>query len=334
MSTQPIDNAMLKMPISLPVHNVKLRPFRTDEDFALIASIKRRCLQADRVLRLPTRSSIANAFASLGGFQPARDVMIAMQDDKPVGYVRLHAHQDGDGRTLLQHRCYTLPRMRHSGLSEHLLAYAEGRLLSRVIDLDSRNMVILTSDAYETEVEKWGLLERSGYRIATTYDDMVCDLGLISPPEHPASGWDVRPVQLSHREDILAWLQTIEGDALHPIEANLWRREMQQSPLLWWTLLHDDHIVGCAICRVDRQENMTLGRRRTYIDRIVFDPACHGNGGEEFFIASLLWHLKRLGLREAVCRVNPDHPVCGHQRLAGLGFRRIARYSSYWKSLN
>jgi len=335
MSTKQKVLAVSNKTIQPPAENIAMRPFQDDDDFALIASLQRRCLQADRVFRLPSQGSIAHAFANLCGFIPGRDVVIAMQADKPVGYVRLHVHCDEEHRMLLHHRCFTLPRMRHAGLAEFLLSYAEGRLLARAINRNTLAGTFLTSEAYETEVEKWGLLERSGYRIETTYDDMVCNVGAVQAPIEAPDRWCVRPASSETIGAIVesARLHGIHTGSLENMSTLALNATQSQAGLVM--TLHDEGVLmGYTLGRIDHHENRTLGRRRAYIEHVTLAPQRQGGEGDRFLMLSTLAQLKKVGLSEAVCRVDTDHPRCRRQWYADLGFKRIARYSSYLKRLN
>ncbi|MBN2555618.1 MAG: GNAT family N-acetyltransferase [Anaerolineales bacterium] len=316
--------------------DVHLRPFEGDHDFALIASIEQRCLHADRVLRVPTRDWIAHTYSGLRNFDPHRDVQIAMLADKPVGYVRMNWEHEPGIRISLRHQSFILPQQRQTGVSEQLLAYAEERLMplgsARALD----ESAYLTSGAYDSEVEKWGLLERAGYRVETTFHDMAYDLKQIESVPADLSGFAVRAVQST---DLHALWELVcehgEGDGCeHPAGFLLWRQDPRFQPEVWRALFHNDLMIGCALGHIHHQENRTLGRRWAYIDQLVFRSKWRNAELTSLLLSTTLAGLKQCGIRKAVCRVERDSGECGRRYLQQHGFHTIKRFSLYQKSLN
>jgi len=323
-------------PTAHQIDDVRLRSFNNDADFDLIASIIQRSLRADRILRLPTRESIAHGYSSLRNFNPQRDVMLAVQNDKPIGFVRLNWNLDSQGCIRLKHQSYTLPRLRQTGVSEQLLAYAETRLKPLAHNCKQDGMAYLSSDAYESEVEKWGLLERAGYHIETTYHDMICDLHQIYPVQIGQKELHVRPA--GEEDQALIWKLICD----HEADMNHWesgdyairRQNPLHQPALWKVLLHGEDVVGCALSHINHQENRTLGRRWAYIDRLIIKPEWRTTDTTHMLMLHTLKELKSSGIRHAICRVERDDPVCGRRCLKELGFHTLKRFSAYRKNLN
>jgi len=316
--------------------DVHLRPFQGDHDFALIASIEQRCLHADRVLRVPTRERIAYTYSSLRNFDLHRDVQIAMLAEKPVGYVRMNWDHESRGRISLRHQSFTLPQQRQTGVSEHLLTYAEERLMPLISARTPEESAYLTSGAYDSEVEKWGLLERAGYRVENTFHDMAYDLKQIELVPADLPGFAVRAVQSKELRTLWKLIcEHGEGDACeHPAGFVLWRQDPRFQPELWRALYHNDQMIGCALSHIHHQENRTLGRRWAYIDQLVFKSKWRNPELTSLLLSTTLAGLKQFGIRKAVCRVERDSGECGRRYLQQIGFHTIKRFSLYQKSLN
>lgn len=331
-----INNIKSTYPTAHHIPDVHLRSFNDDADFELIASITQRSLRADRILRLPTREMIAHGYSSLRNFNPRRDVMLAIQNDKPVAYVRLNWNRDANGRIQLSHQSYTLPRLRQTGVSEELLEYAETRLKPLARGCESVEAAYLSSSAYESEVEKWGLLERAGYQIETTYHDMICDLNHIHPGQ--AVSADLRVRQAATEDEAFIWNLLCENEAdMTDWEAGdyaIWRQNPLHQPALWKVLLHGDDIIGCSLSHINHQENRTLGRRWAYIDRLIIQAEWKTSDTARLLMVQTLNQLRSSGIRHAVNRVERDDPVCGRRCLKELGFHTLKRFSAYRKNLN
>jgi len=334
--TTDIDKA-IPLPDAPSIPGLRFRPFDMDRDLAPLVDLIVEGNLADQDDYLPSAEDFRNELEHHGGFDLARDIIVADLGGTIVGgtlqSARVRAgvvQHEIDGWVRLDHR--------RRGIGRALLHWAEARSRQAAAESTAPEPHAITRWVSDTQAGAIALLKAEGYQQVRYGFMMVRSLADPMPDAPMPEGLEVRPVaEADHRRiweaDAEAFRdhwdagERTEEDfvalfAIPGIDTSMWR-------VAW----DGDEVAGSVMNFVFAEEIEKLGIRRAWLEHISVRRPWRRRGLAAALIADSLRELRARGLDEAALGVDAENLSGALRVYESLGFRRYRMGIAYRKPL-
>jgi ribosomal protein S18 acetylase RimI-like enzyme len=277
-------------------------------------------------------------FEHLSNTDPQRDILLAEQDGRLVGWVRAGWYESHEGDRVYESEVEMDPDLAGTGL---LLA------LYRRLEQRQREIAAghppgpksLQADANDTAAERVEVLRELGYE-PVRYEYVMVRPHLDDLPDAPLPEGieirEVRPEQLRAIFDAEAeafrdhWgtgvptEQDFEHFATNPISADT---------SLWRVAWDGDQVAGMVRSFIDPASNAAYGRERGYVENISVRRPWRRRGLARALIAASIPLLRARGMTEGALGVDTENPSGALQLYESCGFVPARRHTFYRKPL-
>lgn len=324
---------------SPPRVNVRFRPYRNEDDIAIIADITQRCYEAEGIDFLWSQEEASRLFAHLDHFNPFKNVLFAESTDQTVAFVRVHWSQEDSGPRIYHHIGHILPQWRHKGIGSNLLRFAQERL--RVLASNHRfnGSKFFQTWIADTDTSSKTMLESCGYQ-PTRFDfDMLRPLSERIEHRTLPSNLEIR--QVKPEEYRLVWEAMDEAFRDHwghvPASESAyewWQKSDSFQPKLWKVAWDGNQVAGMVLNYIDQAENQRYGRKRGYTENICVRRPWRRQGLARALLTQSLRMHKDMGMVEACLGVDTQNPNGALQLYESVGFKSVKRYTTYRKEID
>jgi ribosomal protein S18 acetylase RimI-like enzyme len=320
------------------VADLTFRPYESEDDIPLIASVGQRCLDADQKDFLFTEDDVRLMFEHLVNFDPYKDILIASVNDEVIGYIRTNWVQEGDGTYIFRHNGGVLPDWRRRGIGMYLLVQAQNRLRSLAEDLTSHDACYFQTMTAESETGSQAMLEAADYKAARFFFEMERPLTKSLPEALLPAGIEVRPTDPEHFRAIWEAMDEAFRDHWGHVPAKeshyvWWQKSPTFQPDLWKVAWDGDQVAGMVLNYIDDKENARFNRKRGYTEDICVRRPWRRRGLARTLLILSLHILKEHDMLVANLGVDTENVSGALNLYESVGFKTIKRYTTYRKPL-
>jgi mycothiol synthase len=319
---------------------LRMRPFGGEVDLPAMVEVVNAENEADG---LEERDSLEGMRAWLSSpseqFDAARDVFVGELDGSIVAVAGGEWIDTRDGM-LREHRLWGVvhPDHRRRGIGSAMLAENErrARALAATHDTDRERAYGAWAASGRPAAT---LLERSGYRVARWFFDMVRQNldGLEDDPALP-DGIGLRPA--TPDQHLAIWRANREAFRDHwggsdESEAAM-RRFLEApdaDPSLWLIAWDGDEVAGGVINSISPGENEALGLRRGWLSSVFTRRAWRRRGLASALIRRSLRVLRDRGMTSAALGVDAENPLGAFGLYESVGFAVTERFGAWRKPI-
>jgi mycothiol synthase len=319
-----------------PVYpGLSFRPIQTDSDYALMLSIITASDRADQVNWNPSLDDVTRWCKPSNRFNPDKDLLIASVknasgDITDVGFSRLTWYTGAAGTRLYDQTSFLHPDYRKAGLWSAIVRRNELRMHEVATSHPENPLRFYQGWATETQVAWITALESEGYQAVRHFNNMLYRLGEL--PSFPMPiGLEVRPVLPEHFRPIWeAQREVVQG--LFEVVMENWTDEKYESwyknpshtPQFWQVAWDDDQVAGMVLCRIDKAENVQMGRKRGYTEHIFVRQPWRKHGLASALLTRGLQVLKDQGMQEAELGVDTENESGAHGFYQRMGYQTFS----------
>ena len=189
---------MIEIKNAPSIPGLSFRHFQGERDYAQIAAVLTASEAADHVARQVKAENIANAYKQMSNCDPFKDIIAAEVDGNMVGYARGWWENDSQAGRLYHHNGFLMPEWRRKGIGSALLGWMEEHLREMAVSDHPQSSGFFQVNASQYQTGTAAMLERTGYRPARYFYEMVrpslADIDAFPLPE----GLEIRPVEAEH----------------------------------------------------------------------------------------------------------------------------------------
>jgi mycothiol synthase len=315
-----------------------LRPYAGEADIPEILRISNSDFAHDG---LDVRTSLEELRAEYShaseSFDPARDILVAEVDGRPVGYVRVDWVDTNEG--LREHRSGGAVdgEWRRQGIGTAMLRAAQDVMLERARELSTDRPRAIGMWVDERQAGRTALATANGYEPVRWFFEMEragIDRDLPDVPPMP-EGLEVRPV--GRDEARAVWSADHEAFRDHwggfdDSEASFlrWVESPEFQPEGFLVAYDGDEVAGAVLNVIYRAENQELGLRRGWLDSVFTRRAWRGRGLARALIMRSFHVLAGMGMDTAALGVDADNPSGALGLYESCGFT-VVRRSAAWR---
>lgn len=316
-------------------HDLILRPFQGEDDYARLAAILTASENADGRPATLSAAYLAERLSQAPRFDLSRDLIIAEVDGQEVGYGRVRWEEE-DSRRNYGLAGYFLPAWRRKGIGQALLDWLGGRAWEIAREHPTPAPSFLQINA--TQYQEWlhALARQAGYKIKESWALMVRP-NLDDIPDTPLpEGLEVRPALPEHFPAI--WYAVEEAyvpEGGPPPGGEMpqdFKSDPNFQPELWQVAWEasSGKVVGSVMAYIHHAENQQLGIRRGYTEGISTIPAWQRRGVARALIARSLKAQREIGMTESALVCSSEKPN-NYKLYASCGFQEVKRDTVYEK---
>jgi ribosomal protein S18 acetylase RimI-like enzyme len=294
---------------------------------------------ADDVEDHVTPELATNFFVHIAEFEPHRDILFAVIDDRPVGWAygqvkrldeALWAHMINGG---------VLPHWRRNGIGSALQQWAEEHLREIAALRQSGGVHVFRSFAAETEAGTIALLSAAGYEPVRYHFEMVRPLAEPIPDLPLPAGLEVRSVEPAQYRQVFAALDEAFRDLWShsewtEVDYQRWINDPNFQPQLWQVAWAGDEVAGLVLNSIDPEYNVEFKRLRGWTDPIGVRRPWRKQGLGRALVARSLRLLQERGMTEAGLGVDAQNPNGALRLYEGLGFHATRQFTTFEKPLD
>lgn len=314
-----------------------LRPYAGEADIPAIARIRNAEWEADGLKARTSDEELAAEYGHVSdGFDPVRDIRLAVVDGTPVGFCMSDWADATDGVREYRSRGAVEPAWRRRGIGTALLADAEERARSLAPTHPTDRPRILGTISNDTNPGAAVLAERFGYSAARWFFDMerpsLADLPDIAPLPagieiRTATGDDARAIWDADHE---AFRDHWGGH--DPSDANLrrWTSAPEFDPSLFLLAWDGTEIAAGVLNAIYPWENDELGIQRGWLDSVFTRRPWRRRGLARALIVRSLHLLRERGMTSAALGVDADNPLGAFGLYESAGFS-VTEKTTVWR---
>lgn len=340
-ASNPNAGAIIHVENAPAIPGLTFRHFRGKSDYVPMAAVIAASAEMDKIERVDTAESIAEAYAHPGNCDLYRDMIFAEVDGQVIGFSRGRWWQESDGTIIYPLVGFLAPAWRRKGIGRVMLRWMETRLRETAAGHESERPKYfqIWVDQEATGLE--AMLTAEGYTPARYYFTMVRP-SLDDIPDYPLpAGLEVRPVLPEHYRPI--WEADIEAFRDHwgnglPTEEDY--REWLEDKTFFqpdlWRIAWDtetNEVVGQVKTFIYHAENEKFGRRRGYTEGIGVQRSWRRRGVARALISLSLLAQKEQGMTESALGVDSENTSGATRVYEDCGFRVVKRNALYRKAL-
>jgi mycothiol synthase len=329
----------IELPDAPVIAGLTFRACRSEADYALVADVMNACREADGIDTVATRAEIANRFSHLEHFVPAKDLIFAEMDDRPIGYTRLWFRQLNDDKWVYTNTGSVLPAWRHKGIGRALHHYGERRLREKAVEHGHSGVRVFQALAADTEASRHALLSSEGYRAVRYGYEMTRSLSAPIPDLPLPAGIQVQPVRPDQYEQLRVAVNEAFRDhwgwgAMTEKDLQAWQKNRNFQPQLWQVAWAGDEIVGTVLNFIDAESNAKYQRRRGWTETICVRRPWRKQGVAKALIARSMRLLQEQSMVEVALNVDTQNPTGALQLYESMGYRAVRELITYEKPLD
>jgi ribosomal protein S18 acetylase RimI-like enzyme len=301
----------------------------TDErDYPLLLELNHSSRQADNDLEPITLEVIANVLANMDGLTAQQGVVIASQDETPIGYSRLGWYSSRPETRLYYQISFLRPEKR--ALWPLLVAENERRLREIAVEHPSVSERYFQAWASDQKKDWIAALEKSGYRVVRRFNNMLYPLG-EAPVKLLPAGLEIRPVLPEHMRAVWEAQREMNSGLFENVAEDwldekypAWLANPENNPRFWQVAWDGDKLAGMVLAHLDEQANEKHNRKRGYTEHIYVRPPWRGRGLASALIARSLQALKSQGMEEAELGVDAENESAAFRLYESLGYKTFS----------
>jgi mycothiol synthase len=248
--------------------------------------------------------------------QPARDVLIAVIDEVPVGFTWLTRWTERPNLRVYLHRGFVAPAWQRKGIGRALLRWQEAHSAELMASDPHDGRFVFGGNADENQPGNRALLLAEGYALAFTNVWMERS-NLLDLPEAPLpAGIEWRAVDRADIGSLLAELKNVLWDV-----DDEYAESENCDPSLWCVAWAGDKIAGIAIHHVDWATARTPW--------LAVMPEFRRRGIGKALLVEGLRRMRERGASRAIIFTNlenPDRPVTLYESVGYRITQRLPRY--------
>ena len=342
---------MKEMPDIFTVAGLTFRHYRGESDLAAMLAVHEGCRTADHIdpfsvcYRVPNMSAedYARDVALSLADGSNRNVLLAEHEGRIIAHSRLEWWNEWDSACNAERRVYlsrgwVLPEWRGKGIGTSLLHWSEAR--ARIMDEEHAVPGELAANASDGEQDSITLLQKEGYQLRFLSPELAYEDFSSLPPVAAATGFEIRPLELSHCRAVAhALIEANTPSNLTPEQLAVW---IQQEEPGWTTFVEDcdpafsrigwynGEVAGLHLCR----RVGSVGD----VANVAVRPVYRMRGLARALMFACLHAMREQGLTGArlYTGIGTDRnasPSGAYQMYLGLGFRLLAFHNRYRKPL-
>jgi mycothiol synthase len=301
----------------------------TDErDYPLLLELNNSSRRADNDSETISIEVITNVLANMDGLTAQQGLIIASQDETPIGYSRLGWYSSRPQTRLYYQISFLRPEKRT--LWPQLVAEDERRL--REIATQHPPVPERYFQAWASDQKKdWiTALETSGYRVVRRFNNMLYPLG--EAPDKPLPpGLEIRQVLPEHLRAVWEAQKEMNNGLFENVAEDwledkypAWLANPENNPRFWQVAWDGDNLAGMVLAHLDEQENEKRQRKRGYTKHIYVRPPWRWRGLASALIARSLQVLKAQGMDEAELGVDAENESAAFRLYESLGYKTFS----------
>jgi mycothiol synthase len=316
------------------------RLFRDQADYKHLAEIETEANIANLIDEVLTEEVLANEFNHPTGMDPAKDVLVAEAQGRPVAYTKLVRRINDENERIYWQWGFVRPEWRRKGIGGQLLNFTEALAQADFAANPHSGPSYLRGIGEDTAYGKIALFEQRAYPIIRyfcfmqrkTLDDLP---GAQLPP-----GFELRPA--AEDQIRMIWDAKEEGFRDHwgfaPKSENEyleWLADVGKSMPLWqvaWDTAKNE-IAGVSINEIKEQDNERLGFKRGWVSSLAVRRPYRKQGLAKAMLASGMKLLRDSGMTEVVLGVDAENPHNALRLYESVGFKVINTDAIYQKPL-
>jgi mycothiol synthase len=324
------------LPERPPIAGLEVRFLLDDADYEPLSALVRDCHAHDGTPWLPTADNLRLDMRH-EGVDAAHDVVLVAADHRLVAMTAVERQVRDDVPT------YDVwgrvdPGMRRRGLGRWLFDWSIRRAVERAAIEDPDGTVLLGAHAEEHEDGARTLYERAGF-VPVRQFFLMRRPELTDVPDLPLpDGLEMRPV----RPDQHRTIYDAENEAFrdhwgsHDQGEEGFRQTFNQPDTntdLWTVAWDGDQVAGVVETWIWSEENVRLGVRRGWLEKISVRRPWRKRGVARALTAAAMVRLREAGMDEAMLGVDSENPNGALGLYVGLGFEVFSRSTAYRRPL-
>ena len=326
------------MPALPQLDDVEFRTFRGSDDYADFARIITAWAKGIGDDRVETPEGIASGYENLERCDPARDLVVAAIEGRPVAYSRVSWHQEADGPRIYGHFCFLDPEVGGRGIGAALFAWNESRLREIAAEHQAECERLFEVWSNDRNAGAMSLIRAAGYEPITYSAEMVRP-SVDDLPDHPLpDGLEIRPVR---EEDIRTiWEADVEAFRDHWGYVEQTDTDYQRflafpymDTTLWKIAWDDQGVAGQVKSFIDTASNEEHGKLRGWTEAISTSRRWRRRGVAKALIVESIRELAARGMTEVALGVHTENPNGAYDLYAGLGYEVMSTWTTYRKPL-
>lgn len=335
MTTQATEAALPSGPMG-----IVYRRFDPAADYPLVTGLIADCHAHDSIDWYPTPEQLAHEWGHNASFEPATDVVLAIEAGQLVGLVDVDWRQR-ESTVVHAIEIWVRPEARRRGVGGTLLAWAEAhaREAARAGRGGPTELPHATMGWGDVHVPGHAeLAARAGYRIVRHGLEMLRPLTDPVAVEPLPTGVEIRPVAPDQYRAI--WDADVEAfrdhrdPAIRTEEDFLARFEAPDLDTSTWKVAWaGDEVAGSVMTSVSAEEQTRTGIRRAWLDHISVRRTWRRRGVASALITATLELLRERGFEQAALGVDAENPTGALRLYERLGFRTHHEAVGYRKAL-
>ena len=331
--TEAINLTRSALPADPPVHGLAVRFLVDDADYEPLAELIRRVHAFEGIPWLPTAANLRFTLRHEGS-NPAEDVALVEANGDLVALIAVE-REVRDDVPVYDIWGKVTPEMRRRGIATWLVEWALGRSRQRAHAEDPDTDVMVTAHVDEEETGARILFERKDFQRVRQFFLMRRD-SLEDVPDAPVpNGLEIRPVLPDQHRTIF----DAENEAFrdhwnhHEQGQDAFAQTFGQAETntdLWVVAWDGDQVAGVVENWIWTEENLRLGVRRGWLERISVRRPWRNRGLGRALTAASLVRLREAGMDEAMLGVDAENPTGALGLYGSLGFE-VARRSIVYR---
>jgi mycothiol synthase len=323
---------------ALAIEGLRFRGFAGKSDYPLMVKILEVTTKADQEERAITLEDLQHDYEHLTNSDPAKDMLFAEVNGKPIAYSRVEWWQEEDPN----HRIYSLfvnlvPEWREQGIEQAMINWCQGRLseISQEHPQDSQRFFQTYSSSFKPAYN--AILESLGYEPARYFIEMSRSLEDIPEAELP-DGITTRPVP---QEDWGAvWKASVEAFRDHwgytqPTDEDYqsYKTSKYFQPDLWQVAWDGDRVVSSVMNYIEEDYNQKFKKQRGWTENIsTLKPYRRRGIARALIVRSMHMH-KAKGMTEVGLGVDTHNPNGALKLYKSLGYKKDKTMITYRKEM-
>jgi mycothiol synthase len=322
---------------ALSIPGVRLRHLRPPDDYRAMNAIANAVRAAEGSDWATGDEEFQNFYEHLSNCDPDRDVFIAEEDGRMVGYARGAWAEDAEGLRTYEPVVFVDPSQELPGLRVGLHEAIEGHL-RRIAAGHPPGPKVFQTEADDTAVEREAMLRAAGYE-AVRHGFLMVRPTLDDLPDAPLPPGieirEVRPEQMRAIWDGASEAFRDEWGWTAPTEAQYeqWLTDPLNDPALWRIAWDGDEVVGQVRSYINAAENEIYGRARGWVENISVRRPWRRRGLARALIAASFPLLRARGMTEGALTVDTENPSGALRLYERCGFVALKRNTIYRRRL-
>lgn len=328
------------LPAGVPsAEGVHFRFIRGEQDAESVYALRAACVERDHVDLLSTAEGLPSCdemravFARAVAAHEENRRLLALANDRVVGYSLIESWVEGDGRCVYLILGWVLPEWRGRGIGTAMLHWGE-QTSRQLASIEHPNEPFeFAANANSTQPEATALVLNEGYYVGYTVLDMQLDYSARQLPQPLPHGFQVRPVLPEHIRRIAESI----GEAYdneYPdrrfqevwnVEEGMERLSARKNDLSLWQVAWDgDQVAGQVLPSIEKG--------RAEIHEVSIRPAWRRKGLARALLTRALQVVLDRGAPMVRLHTNYEFPTRAMDLYASVGFRLMKEFPRYRKA--